>query len=69
MNVPSRIPCVSKVTLIRVIHVIGVGVEADPVREVSDYYTEDGDHFMRDDPCVPDGDACIGGGEGNHDGT
>lgn len=44
------IPCVSKVTLIRVEHLIGEGVEGDPVRVVTDYYTEDGDHFKRDDP-------------------
>jgi hypothetical protein len=52
MGIPARIPTVSKVTLIRVVHVIGAGVVSDPVREVSDYYTEDGEHFMRDDPCA-----------------
>lgn len=45
----EAIPYVSRVTLIRVEHVIGRGVEDDPVRSVVDYFNEDGTFFMRQD--------------------
>jgi hypothetical protein len=43
-------PKVEPVPMVRVTHVIGEGTPADPVREVQDYYHQDGTHMWRVDP-------------------
>ena len=44
---PPRVECLQ---VICVEHVIGAGVEGDPVRQVRDYYGQDGAHIFRVDP-------------------